>query len=70
MFALRVRNLEIRSRSTTADIGVKALVKKQKGEFGDEVNAKTVRQHLEEIEKASASQITPRNDTVVSAVSE
>jgi hypothetical protein len=69
MSALRDRIVEIRSRPTTADIGVKALVKKLKDEFGEDVNTKTVRQHLEETEKASAPQTAPTNVTaVVSAV--
>jgi hypothetical protein len=67
---LRDRILEIKSRPTTTDIGVKALVKKLKPEFGDEVNAKSVRQHIEELERSGALQSAPTQDTVVSAVSE
>jgi hypothetical protein len=67
---LRDRILEIKSRPTTADIGVKALVKKLKPEFRDEVNAKSVRQHIEELERSGALQSVPAQDTVVSAVFE
>jgi hypothetical protein len=67
---LRDRILEIKSRPTTTDIGVKALVKKLKPEVGDEVNAKSVRQHIEELERSGALQSAPTQDTVVSAVSE
>jgi hypothetical protein len=67
---LRGQILEIKSRPTTADIGVKALVKRLKPEFGDEVHAKSVQQHIEELERIGALQSAPAQDTVVIAVSE
>jgi hypothetical protein len=65
---LRDRILEIKSMPTSADIGVKALVKKLKPEFGDDVNAKSVRQQIEGLEKSGALQSAPAQDAVVSAV--
>jgi SOS-response transcriptional repressor LexA len=67
---LRDRILEIKSSPSTAETGVKALVKKMKEEFGDEVNAKIVRQHLEELEKTGTLRPSPTNNPVVSGVSE
>jgi hypothetical protein len=48
-FDLRERIAALHNDPATASIGIKSLVAKLKPDFGDKVNAKVVKEHIQEI---------------------